>query len=329
MGKPSLCGVETEIGKQILEDFKNFKTTGFEPWADVIGGKNHYLSSERYKIVSSNAFRNQAKRIAEKACKEIPACDLPDDVRERLQKEVDSENQKCAKNSVNQTHDDDDDEDYELSCDESCSEDGLEGFDEIELGELQISREPFISQYPASDKVLAIFPLDGDVHDNESTHFEFINDNTAIQRLGKVPKERESCVSLIGLPTDKPSKIGFSAVDLFVVDAEIQKRLRANNYNRDKYGNIWEVRAVLQLPFKCHPQLYGKNGKPLTTFRMQSNGRGFSWGYFWLLAWNPPEAKPPKRLGAKKVKTMSVEESSVWTEKTFVSNKKMAKKKFK
>lgn len=126
---------------------------------------------------------------------------------------------------------------------------------------------------------------------------------------------------MIGLGTDKPSKMGFSDPDLMVVDAEIKKRLKANNYQRDKNGDIWELRATLQLPFQCQPQFYTRDGKALKSFRMRSNGRGFSWGFFWLLAWTPQKPKPQKRIGGKLVTVISEEDSSIYTEKTYESSR--------
>ena len=67
------------------------------------------------------------------------------------------------------------------------------------MGELQNSRSPFLTVYPTGDKLLAIFPLDGNVFDPHANKFEFIDDNNAIRRLGKIPKERENCVALIGM----------------------------------------------------------------------------------------------------------------------------------
>ena len=213
------------------------------------------------------------------------------------------------------------DESYILNDDDNSSSDSLpeDEFHSIKFGELQISRAPFVTQYPSGDKLLAIFPLDGNVSDAESTQFEFVQDNTAIRRWGKIPKEREDCVALIGLGTDKHSKLGFNDTDLMVVDAEIKKRLQENKYQRDKNNDIWEIRAVLQLPFKCQPQLYTKDGKVLKSFRMRSNGRGFSWGFFWLLAWIPQKPKPQKRVEGKLVTIMSDEENSLYTEKTYES----------
>jgi hypothetical protein len=215
------------------------------------------------------------------------------------------------------------DENYSINEDDSSSDDSLpaEEYDAIRLGELQISRTPFITEYPSGDKLLAIFPLDGNVSDSQSIQFEFIEDNTAIRRWGKIPKERENCVAMIGLGTEKPSKMGFSDPDLMVVDAEIKKRLKANNYQRDENGDIWELRATLQLPFQCQPQFYTRDGKALKSFRMRNNGRGFSWGFFWLLAWTPQKPKPQKRIGGKLVTVITEEDSSIYTERTYKSSK--------
>ena len=163
------------------------------------------------------------------------------------------------------------------------------------MGEILNSRAPFVTEYPTGDKLLVIFPMDGNVLDVDGNQFEFIDDNTAIRRLGKVPKERENCVALRGDGKEKPTKMGYESVDLMVVDAEIRKRLQANHNQRDPNGYIWEVRATLQLPFKCDPQLRDRKGQVLKSVRMCSNARGFTWGYFWLLASKPPKAIPAKR----------------------------------
>ena len=108
---------------------------------------------------------------------------------------------------------------------------------------------------------------------------------------------------MIGLCTDKPSKMVFSDPDLMVVDAEIKKRLKANNYQRDENGDIWELRATLQLPFQCQPQFYTRDGKALKSFRMRNNG------------------KPQKRIGGKLVTVITEEDSSIYTERTYESSK--------
>lgn len=216
---------------------------------------------------------------------------------------------------------DSDDESYTASNDESSMDDSLQADDDasFRIGELQNSRAPFVTKYPSGDKLLAIFPLDGNVADADANQFEFIEDNTAIRRLGKVPDERKHSSALIGPGTDK---LSFSDVDIMFVDAEIKKRLKTMRHQRDENGDIWEIRATLQLPFKCKPQFYSKDGRVLKNFRMRNNGRGFSWGYFWLFAWKPPKPKPAKRIGGVMVTVMSEEESSLYTERTYESKKR-------
>ena len=347
MPKITAIGIGTETGKMILDDYKNWKTTGFKPWGKGVGSTSHYYSRKSYQVVTSSAFCLQAKKIEKYALEQMPACKLDvEGVEEKKtgQKDdddesfpIDSEKKNGWKRDLfsiedenedkdDEEDDDDDEEDTDFEAnndddDDTNSKDSLEDFDDVELGELGNSRTSFLSQYPSGDKLLAVFPLDGDVHDIDSNVFEFIDNNTAIRRLGRVPKERENCVALIGLGTEKRTGFGFSDVDLMVIDAEIQKRLKVNQYDRDEKGAIWEIRDTLRLPFRCVPQLYNKKGKPLDKFRMRSNDLGFSWGYFWLLAWKPQVKKPAQRIGGKLVTVMSKEDSSVYTEKTVQSNR--------
>lgn len=377
MPKVSEIGLGTPVGKQILEQFMNWRETNFKPWGKNVGGKNHYNSSAAYKVVSSSAFRSQAKKIALVALEQLMAHGdkrkeamhaglrlTAKEFEEVVAKnpklnaaEIETMKQKLAgapeensddeenfvidsaqrnpwmrfdadKNVSEDTsvQDDDEsnDENYSTSQDHNSSDDDSlpeEEYLGIKLGELQNSRAPFITEYPSHDKLLAIFPLDGNVSDPDSIQFEFIHDNMAIRRWGKIPKERESCVALIGFATDKPSKLGFSDPDLMVVDDEIKRRLQANNYKRDKNGDIWELRTTLELPFKCQPQFYTRDGKALKSFRMRSNGRGFAWGYFWLLARTPQKSTPKKRIGGKLVTVVPEDESSIYTEITYESSK--------
>lgn len=377
MAKVSEIGPGTAVGKQILDQFMNWKSTNFKPWGKNVGGANHYNSSAAYRVVSASAFRSQAKKIARIALEQLMAdedkrrdamnaglkltaqeldkvfANNPkmsaaeiETARERVADEDDgeesfvidsakrnpwirfSEDKNATEDTNVQDDDESDDENFTPSQEDNSSEDDSlpeEEYDEIELGELQNSRAPFVTEYPTRNKLLAIFPLDGNVSDADSIQFEFIKDNTAIRRWGKIPKERENCVALIGFATDKPSKLGFSDPDLMVVEAEIRKRLQANNYQRDENGDIWELRATLELPFKCQPQFYTRDGKTLKSFRMRSNGRGFSWGFFWLLAWTPQKSKPEKRIGGKLVTVTPAEESSIYTEMTYESSKSRKK----
>jgi hypothetical protein len=341
MGKCSTIRPDSEIYKSLYNDFSNYQRTGRKPFGRGIGGREHWMSSALYKTVTHGVFRSHAQKIAQKVCQDLKLADYADDPPDQaeLAKKIRSPTSSDHGNATSDVQDgngnakndvldssDEDDENYTTSINESVSEDGLDGFDEIEMGEILNSRQPFLTEYPTRDKVLVIFPLDGDVLDSDGNQFEFADNNQAIQRLGKVPKERESCVALIGDGKEQPTKMGYESADLMVVDAEIKKRLQSNEYKRDENGNIWEIRATLELPFKCDPQLRDRSGQVMRTFRMQSNGRGFRWVYFWLLACKPPKPKPAKRIQGTLVTVMSKEDSSIYTEKTYESNKKKSRK---
>lgn len=330
MGKCSTIRPDSEIYKLLYEDFKNFKTTNRPPFGRGVGGKDHYRSREIYQKVTHSVFRSQAQKIAQKVCQDLKLTDYPDDPPDQadLARKIRSPDSYDNGKAQNGAHDssNEEDESFTASNNESDSDDGLDGFDEIEMGEICNSREPFLMEYPTRDKVLVIFPLDGNVLDSDGNQFEFTDNNKAIRRLGKVPKERESCVDLIGDGQELPTKIGYQRIDLVVVDAEIQKRLDANKYKRDENKNIWEIRATLELPFKCDPQLRDRKGQVMKTFRMHSNDRGFRWGYFWLLASKPPKPKPAKRIGGTLVTVTSKDDLSVYTEKTYKSVKKKSRK---
>ena len=49
MPKPSAVGPGTEAGKQILDDYKNWKATGFKPWGKGVGGAAHFQSQKIYR----------------------------------------------------------------------------------------------------------------------------------------------------------------------------------------------------------------------------------------------------------------------------------------
>ena len=198
-----------------------------------------------------------------------------------------------------------------------CVDDSI---DDVQARELQNSMSAYLSEYPCASKLLAVFPLDGNILDTDANMFEFVDDNTAIRRWAKVPKERESAMALIGVGSKPCYTFGFIDIDLVVLDAEIKKRLKENEHKRDGNGDIWEVREKVILPFKCHAKLFNKTGKELDKFRIRSNGLGFAWTYFWLRKWTPPsKAKRSKRIGGKMVTVMSNDESSQYTEKTVSS----------
>lgn len=333
MAKVSAVGPGTEAGKQLLADFKNWKETGFRPWGKGVGGKAHYESRKIYQVVTAAAFRAQAKKVAKIAVEQMPACDVQyvegiDDDGKSLPQDSERKNPWERKLNSNSEDDNDDDEAYSSPDDEDTEDDGdaedvLHGFDDIGEEELKNEMSAILARYPCGKKLLAVFPLDGNILDNDSNQFEFVDDCTAIRRWSKVPKERESAIKLVGLGTEPQSALGFTDVDLVCLDAVIQKRLKANEHLRDENGDIWEIRETLSLPFKCRGKFYNKKGKQLNTYRCRRNEFGFAWAYFWLLAWTPPRSPPrPIRFSGRMVTEISQDDSSVYTERTVRSSKK-------
>lgn len=334
MARPSVLGPGTEAGKLILDDFKNWRKTGFQPWGSNVGSVQHYRSRQVYQVASQSAFRSQAKKIAKIAIEQLPANEI-----EYAKSQIaapgpvfafDSEGKNAWERQLHQDpnepqDDSSDDEDFLAELEDESVED-LDEFEEIQIGELQNSRSAILSEYPCGAKLLAVFPLDGNICDHGSNEFEFDDNNTIIKRWSKIPKERLNAVKLIGIGTEKSSAIGFTDVDLVVLDAEIKKRLKQyecrrddkgiREFRRDAEGFLWEVRETLELPFKCRPFFFNKKGQEIDTFRKKSNGKGFAWAFFWLLAWTPPKAKRSKRIKGKMVKVMNPEDASQYTERT-------------
>jgi hypothetical protein len=79
MGKCSNITPDTENYQAIYDDFKKYADTGREPFAKVIGGKDHYNSRALYKAIKPNVFRSHAQKIAKKVCVEMKLGDYKDD----------------------------------------------------------------------------------------------------------------------------------------------------------------------------------------------------------------------------------------------------------
>ena len=323
MGKISKIGPGTEGGKLILEDFKNWRKTGFKPWVTKgLGGKNHHKSRLIYQTVSINAFRFQAKKIADIALEQMPATDIEDEGEEDddIEDNEDDEDFPNDSENRNQWHrteyaeEESDDEDEDFEGDDSQEEDDdLEEFEDIAMTELIDSRSTLVIEYPNGKKIGIVFVCDGDVKDLTSNQFEFCSNQRQITRLVRVPKERAKASALIGdaaLENGQDDDFGFSDADLMVLDGVIQKRLAGTK--RDDDGEIWEVREKIDLPFPCAKTLYNKKGKRIKKYMVRRNRFGFTWGYFWLLAVREKPQIKAKRISG--VKVLVMEDSSAFTE---------------
>jgi hypothetical protein len=324
MGKISKIGPGTEGGKLILEDFKNWRKTGFKPWVKKgLGGSNHWKSRRLYQSVSLNAFRSQAKKIADIAVEQMPAEDIEDGEEEDDDTEENEDDEDFPNDSENRNQwhrteyaeEESDDEDEDFEGDDSQEEDDdLEEFEDIAMTELIDSRSTLVIEYPNGKKIGIVFVCDGDVKDLTSNQFEFGSNQKQITRLVRVPKERSKASALIGDAASENGQdddFGFSDADLMVLDGVIQKRLAAGT-KRDDDGEIWEVREKIDLPFPCAKTLYNKKGKRIKKYMVRRNRFGFTWGYFWLLAVREKPRIKAKRISGVKVSVM--EDSSAFTE---------------
>lgn len=60
----AVLGLGTEGGKLLVEDYRNWKKTGWKPNAKVLGPVAHYRSRNIYQEVSSTTFRKAAQKAA-------------------------------------------------------------------------------------------------------------------------------------------------------------------------------------------------------------------------------------------------------------------------
>jgi hypothetical protein len=168
MGIVSKIGPGTEGGKLILEDFQNWRKTGFKPWVKRgLGGVNHHQSRVIYKTVSLNAFRSQARKIADIALEQMPTEDIEDEgeedngFKDNEEDNEDDENLPNDSENRNPWHrteyaeeesDDDEDEDFEGDDISQEEDDNLEEFEDIAMTELIDSRSTLVIEYPNGKK---------------------------------------------------------------------------------------------------------------------------------------------------------------------------------
>ena len=72
-------GPGNETRDMILNDFENWRISGFKPWGNNVGSAAHWRSRKMYQVMTQNAFRSQAKRIAKIAREQMPAEDIQND----------------------------------------------------------------------------------------------------------------------------------------------------------------------------------------------------------------------------------------------------------
>ena len=107
-------------------------------------------------------------------------------------------------------------------------------FEDIEIGELQNTRAPFLLEYPCGKKSFVVFPLDGDIFNTN-----ILSLSRTKQKSSRVPKVRESAKALVGMGREERNSFGFSDIHLFLIDAEIERRLKSVQSKQDSNEYIY------------------------------------------------------------------------------------------
>jgi hypothetical protein len=294
----------TEGGKCLLQDFLNYKTTGFSPFKEKgIGGVDHWRSRQIYQDVSQSAFRNQSKKTARIAMAQLTAeeSDSEDEeysVEEEESKDEDEDEEEDEdsneEESDNEKESDDEDEESneKISSEDDASEginkhgDDFENFGWSKLS-LQTERrnsprKPFNEVYPMGDRIFLLFELDGDVRDESANQFDISENGKKVCRWSRVPAARMAGIDLIGgVGLATALEYSFMDADCMIVDAAIKKRMES--YKKDEDGEYWELRDEEDLAFPCRPLFYNKLGQEVESYILDHNDHGYTWGYFWLV----------------------------------------------
>lgn len=170
--------------------------------------------------------------------------------------------------------------------------------------------------------MLIVTALDGDVEDKTSNRFKLSIDGITITRSRRVPKECSSANFLLKganeeMQPEVVAGFGSNDLDVVVLDSALQKRLKG--CNRDKNGDIWESRDVIDLPFPCMPTMVSKEGKAMKTFKVRKNANGFRWAYFWLVGKHAAKAAGAvenKRFGGTRVFASGADDASLYSYQT-------------
>jgi hypothetical protein len=283
----------TEGGKLLLQDFLNYKTTGFSPFKEKgIGGVEHWRSRQIYQDVSQSAFRNQSKKTARIAMAQLTAEESDSEDEEYSVEEEDSEDD--DEDSDNEKESDEDEESNDKISSEDDASQGIDkqgddfeehfGWSELPLQTERRNspRKPFNEVYPMGGRIFLLFELDGNVRDESANQFEISENGKKVCRWSRVPAARLEAIKLIGgVGLATASEFSFMDADCMIIDAAIKKRMES--YKKDEDGEYWELRDEEVLAFPCRPFFYNKLGQEVESYILDHNDRGYTWGYFWLV----------------------------------------------
>jgi hypothetical protein len=146
-------------------------------------------------------------------------------------------------------------------------------------------RDTVCMTYPDREQILVIFELDGDTDLSQVDHsakVKFSKCGKIMKRFTTVPEEKFDAIALIGgvgiVDDKKPEK------DEDIANLQAYLDNMKDDVDVDKIGtNHWELREEIHLPFEVEQNLLDKYRKQVTDFFIDTNGKGCTWGYFWLI----------------------------------------------
>jgi hypothetical protein len=295
-GRTTPTEMPAKIGRMIFKDFVK-EDSKFSPFnEDSYLSKEFYNSNKQYQKMNFGSFMDNAKRIAEIAKQQMPAHErkatgkkervLRDPLREMTTPEVKAgEAARLFK---------------EPPLQQSASP------NQTSSNRIPSIRDTIVAPYPNDEMAIVLFELDGDIQ-GDAFELQFANDGTQIALFSRVPKELKSAELLLGGMRDR--KQGQNA-DCMLLDQVIKERLKGGR--EDDAGNLWELREVVNLPFKCKLRLYNKYKDEMDTYLLRKNDNGYAWGYFWVVAENVAlEERASTKVRCKTSNDESSDEDSV------------------
>ncbi|CAJ1953983.1 unnamed protein product [Cylindrotheca closterium] len=178
---PEKHGKSSEVYKELLHDFMNFKQTGWKPFGPNIGGVEHMKSKTMYekKMASRHAFRSLAKKVAADAVGLLPSSFIEDEGAQEDSDDDDDDDEgenKAARsssaNAASTSRKTSSSKPIDLTC-QAAKEDVDGRILGFEVGQM---RQHYLLQYPTGNKLGVVCCLDGDVEDRTSNQFKLSND---------------------------------------------------------------------------------------------------------------------------------------------------------
>ena len=248
-----------DIGRLILTDLSKPKESGFSPFLEESYlSEKFYNSREEYKKISFGAFINHAQRMAAAALAAMP----PDKKQEELARI--SRNAKKEKGPIPN-------ESSPHHSRSTCSP-----VHHNNTG-VQSLRDTIVAPYPNGDMAIVIFELDGDL-EGSAVELEFSNNGQKIAIRSRVPEELTNAELLLGSTKNRKR---IQDADCMLLNQMIKERIDGSE--KDDYGNLWELREVIDLPFRCKKCLVTRDGEQMPSYLLKKNEQGYAWGYFWVI----------------------------------------------